>query len=110
MVVVSQPDRGERSVVDGLNQIDTADLCTERGSGRDHFDGDGHPSWWSRLAAWLNQRIGSATVSPLRGHATAGQSGVEPLSLAFDDPYRRSDHSVDAVFLPIGVVHGVDGW
>src|SRR3984893_7265800 len=43
VVIVGPLDRGERLVVDGSGQIDTADLGGERGASRDNLDG--HRRW-----------------------------------------------------------------
>jgi hypothetical protein len=47
VIVVGLLDRGERGVIEGLGQIDTADLGAERGTGRNDLDGHGQSSWWS---------------------------------------------------------------
>jgi hypothetical protein len=47
VIVLGALDRGERGGVEGLGQIDTADLGAERGTARDDLDEHGQSSWWS---------------------------------------------------------------
>src|SRR5258705_10413860 len=67
VVIVGPLDRGERLVVDGFGQIDTADLGAERGASRDNLDGH------RRLPRWL-------PGNPQRGRGYNRRGPTAPMS------------------------------
>ena len=46
VIAIGPLDRGERCIVEGFSQIDTADLGTQRRPGRDDLDGHGQSPCW----------------------------------------------------------------
>src|SRR4029077_11932715 len=84
VAIVGPLDRGERLVVDGFGQIDTADLGAERGASRDNLDGHRRFSRWipgdPQRVRGYNRREPTAPMS-IGHHPRKRKSRVQPTAL-----------------------------